>query len=116
MKIRINDKQQLMTEAAMEAARKRLAASLAKFGFHIMEVELLVNGERSSSGALENSCRVAVKIRKTGDVVVTAGDISLNKAISRGIARAERKVARRIEKRTINDRYRRSGFGFAWYN
>lgn len=116
MRISIHDRQQLMSSASLLEAEAKLAAGLSRFGYRILGVELRVQDQNGPRGGIDKVCRVVVKLHKMGEVVATAEDPSLHKAITRTIGRVERAVARRVEKRNLPHRDRHSGFGLALYN
>ena len=72
-----------------------------------------VNGPR---GGVDKECQNVAKINRMGEVVAAVKDDSLPKSIRQAIARAERGVARKIQKQPAVEGDRRSDFGFAFYN
>jgi hypothetical protein len=116
MKVLINDKQKLLSAEAIEQTESRLAAAFSKFGFRISRIEVSVSDINGPRGGVDKECRLVAKTNKMGDVIATVTDESLTKSIRRAIARAERGVARRIQRHTVVDHDRYSDIGFVFYN
>jgi len=113
MEIRLSDKHALLAGSASDRTDLKVRSAFAKFGEKIQRVELTVDDVNGPKGGVDKECRVIVRLRKMEDVVVTAKDESLSKAVSQAIKRADRTVARQIQKRSIRNGIRHSNFGFA---
>lgn len=116
MKVLINDKLALLSEEASLQLQRKLAAALSKFGSRVKDVEISISDVNGLRGGIDKECRLVVNIMKMTPVISASQDASLTKAISRSIVRAERAVARRIQKRTIAGRNPKSDLGFAFYH
>ncbi len=115
MKVLISDQQKLLSSVAIEDTESRLAAAFSKYGFRIKRIEVSVSDGNGSRGGVDKMCRIVARLKQTRDVTVTATNESLTKSIQQAIKRAERSVARQIQKKTFTDHDRRSDFGFAFY-
>ncbi len=116
MRVLINDKQNLLSELAIQQTEAKVAAAFSKFGFRISRIEIFLRDINGPRGGADMECRVVAKIKKMGEVVVTVCDQSLTRSISHAITRTERSVARRIQKTSASEQGRRSNFGLAFHN
>ncbi len=116
MKIVIIDSQKLLSERATEQAKSKVASALSKFGYRVRSVEISVGDANGPRGGFDKSCRVMVQIKKMGAVIASVEEESLSKAVSRAMGRAERAVARRIQRQAFSDPGTRSEIGFAFYD
>ncbi|MFT5300004.1 MAG: putative sigma-54 modulation protein [Mariniblastus sp.] len=116
MQITINDKQKNLGEEAVLKAKERATATLSKFGFNVISVELTVLDVNGPRGGIDKQCRVIVKLRKMDDVAASIKEETFSKAIFRAINRAERAVSRKIQRRSLREPGRRSEFGFEFYH
>ena len=99
MEVVVNDQQKLLREAAINRAKSRVNASFAKFGDQVKSIVITVEDVNGPRGGIDKACRVLVKLRKLNDVVVTAKDETVARAIPGAIDRASRSVARLLDRR-----------------
>jgi len=67
----------------------------------VKAIELTARDVNGPRGGVDKECRVLVKLKRMQDIVVTAKDESLSKAIPCAIDRAARSVGRAIERRGV---------------
>jgi ribosome-associated translation inhibitor RaiA len=115
MQITINDKQKNLGPHASTKAKDKISSSFSKFGLNIISVEMTVEDINGPRGGVDKECRVIVKLRKMEDVVATVKEETFSKAIARSINRAERAIARKIQRRNLRESGRRSDLVFAIY-
>lgn len=100
MQFYLTDKQNLLRRGAIERTKSRTLSLLEKFGDHIQSIDLMVEDVNGPRGGIDKFCRVLIKLRKKADVVITAQDQRLSKAIAAAIERASRSVGKKIERRS----------------
>lgn len=104
MQFYLNDKQNLLGSEAVNRAETRTLSLLSKFGDHIKSVDLTVEDVNGPRGGIDKLCRILVSLRGKADVVITAKDQKLSKAIAAAIDRASRSVRRKVERRDFRSK------------
>ena len=99
MQFFLTDKQNLMGATAVDRAKSRSLSLLGKFSDHIRSIDLTVRDANGPRGGIDKICRVMIKLRGKADVVITAQEHKVSKAIAAAIERATRTVGRRVERR-----------------
>lgn len=99
MLIAINDQQNLLQRAAVMRADEQASASFRKFRDHVFSVEITVEDINGPKGGVDKQCRVLVKLRGHNDILTTANDSSLSKAVKLAISRAATSVNRGLGRR-----------------
>jgi hypothetical protein len=95
----------VQTEAYVE---RRMRFALTRFAPLVDEVEVTLRDETGPRGAPAKTCRVAVRLQRSGAVIAESTDASFESAASRAAERASRTVARQLHrKRHIKQYYRR---------
>lgn len=100
MEISVHDKQQLLSQRAIDKAESRAIASFAKFGQTVKSVEIRVQDVNGPRGGVDQECCILVRLQKANDVAVKVTDDSLSKAIPGAINRAARSVSRLLDRRS----------------
>ena len=99
MNIIINDKQKLLSSAAIDRTETKSRSAFAKFSDHVKSVEISVEDINGPKGGIDKQCRVLVKMRRLNDVSVTVNESAISSAIPGAIDRAARSVRRALDKR-----------------
>lgn len=99
MEIVVNDKQKLLSEAAVNRAQLRVSASFAKFSDNVKSVTITVEDVNGPKGGVDKECRVLVRLKKLKDVVIKTNNESISKSIPGAIDRAARSVGRLLDRR-----------------
>lgn len=99
MQVTINDRHNLLSQMAADRAVARVRAAFAKFGQHVKTVLITVEDINGPKGGNDKECRVLVTVKKLNDVVVTANNQTISKALPGAIDRAARSVGRQLAKR-----------------
>ncbi len=108
MKILFSDRKRLLGKTAVQMAESKVASALSKFGDRVQAVEIQIDDiNNGTRGGPDRECRVTVRIRKMGDVVASATDERVSKAVALAVGRIERAVARRINRRFLATNPRR---------
>lgn len=99
MQVTINDRHRLLSQLAADRAVARVRAAFAKFGHHVKSVSITIEDVNGPRGGNDKECRVLVAVKKLNDVVVTANNQTISKALPGAIDRAARSVGRQLAKR-----------------
>lgn len=101
MKIVMNDKLRLLSQIAIGQVESKADALLSRYSDVIKSISITVKDLNGPRGGVDKECQVVVKLRKMQDVVTTARDVSLSKAVAASINRASRSVGRTVERRAV---------------
>ncbi len=108
MRISIVDRSDQLEPSLREFAERRVRFALSRFGTRIRHITLVITDENGPRGGIDKQCRMAIKLRRLPDVVVTCDDVSLEACLARTAERAGRAVARVTERIRSLDRDRPS--------
>lgn len=112
MRMRISGKKVPLGEQTTAFVERRMRFALTCFAPMIDDVVVTLGDEAGPRGAPAKKCRVAVRLQRSGSVVVDSTDISFETAASRAAERASRTVARQLHrKRQISQYHRRRSSG-----
>ena len=106
MAVAIVDRHNMLTDELRELLVRRLSFSLARFDPKIQRTTAVfedVNGQR---GGIDKHCRITVRLRPVGEVVVSDQDSEAGRLIARAAERLGRAVARAIERSHSKNRKR----------
>ena len=104
MAISIVDRTSGVTEEFVERARRRLQFALSRFASKTGPVVIVLEDVNGPRGGRDKLCRIRVKLRGGGDIVVSHQDSSLVACLSKAAARVTRAVDRAIQRRNRFDR------------
>jgi len=113
MKIKINDRQNLLNQNGEQQVRQKLAAALSRFGHRITQVDVTLEDVNGPRGGIDKQVKLVARVKKQGQVVATVKDRSVAKAVSWAVTRVERGVARRIVRRNGGTPRQNQGWGMA---
>jgi ribosome-associated translation inhibitor RaiA len=102
MKFEINDKQKLLSQTARDRAMSRAFATVQKFADYVKGVTITVQDINGPKGGVDKECQVIVSLRGKNDIVVSAKDEKLSKAIPGALDRASRTA-----KKLVNRQWRK---------
>ena len=112
MRVQFNDRNALLSPAGKEHARRKLAASLSKFGYRVNRVELTVQDNNGPKGGVDMECQVLVKLNGLGEIYASIKAETISAAIAKAIRCSERAVAKRVQRSHPLARSQRRGLGF----
>ena len=112
MRIKIIDNNELLNSQSLERLSNRIESTFSKFGDVIKSVEISAEDINGPKGGIDKQVRIKIDLKRMKDVFVSAESSSVSKAISQTVNRAERAVARSIQKRHYI--HRRTGVGLAY--
>lgn len=93
LEIRISD---IDSGGALRAyVRRRIGFALGRFSLSIRDVTVRVTEVKAARGHVATECRIAVRLIRTGRIVLIERAPDLHAAIDRGVERLQRRVARR---------------------
>lgn len=96
------------TVACVAHIERRLQFALARFSGRIQRAQVVLEDQNGPRGGLDKSCRIVVRLREAGDVVVEVADVNWEIAVDRATTRVGHTVARRLARRRANRRIARS--------
>jgi ribosomal subunit interface protein len=96
MKIRIRERNALVTEELRRHAMRRLAFALSRFGEEVDSVVVRFSDANGQDGDSQKCCQIDVGLGRK--VSVTETDADLFVALDRAADRASRSVARALER------------------
>ncbi len=103
MQLHIRGHNLLLVPAVIERIERRLHFALSRFTECIERVTVRcadINGPR---GGVDKQCRVVVKLRRGGDVVIEDTATDVDTAIDRGADRVQRAVARALARMRVTE-------------
>ena len=98
-----------VTTGLREYIDRRLHFALGRFGTAIDTVSVRVEDINGPRGGVDKHCRIVVKLRASGSnpIAIDDSDEELHVAVARASNRAERTVARAIERKRRKRAYQR---------
>ncbi|MBI4517464.1 MAG: HPF/RaiA family ribosome-associated protein [Deltaproteobacteria bacterium] len=96
MQLHIKGRNLLLAPAVIERIERRLRFALSRFADCIDRVTVQFADLNGPRGGVDKQCRIVVKLRRGGEVVVEDTATDLETAIDRGADRAQRAVARAL--------------------
>ena len=93
MHIHIKGQNQCAASAVIERIERRLCFALSRFADRISRVTVRITDISGPRGGVDKQCRIAVKFRPGGEVVIKDTASDLETAIDRGADRVRRAVA-----------------------
>jgi ribosomal subunit interface protein len=99
MKIDIRTHGFALTDAIRDHIERRLRFALARASAHIRLVAVHLSDIDGPRGGIEKRCRLRVRLKQSGDVMIDDTESDLCAAIDRAANRAGRTVARRVARR-----------------
>ena len=112
MKIKISDNNGLINDRSKETIINKVRSSFSRFGNMIGAIQIFFIDSNGPKGGVDKNVRINIALNRLKNVSVNAESSSLNKAVAQAINRAERVVARMIQKRHFTNR--RNGTGLAY--
>lgn len=82
--------------AVIDRIERRLRFALSRFADRIGRVTIRVADLNGPRGGVDKQCRIVVKLRSGGEIVIDDTAIALEMAIDRGADRVQRAVARTL--------------------
>jgi ribosome-associated translation inhibitor RaiA len=104
MRIQINDRTNVLGEAAFGRVMDIVEATFSKYLSRVKSVVLTANDLNGPKGGIDKRCRVLVSMNGRSEVAVSAEHESLYQAIRLAVKRAERTVSRKSQKSMRRDR------------
>ncbi len=104
MSLTIVDRSGVLSGELRELAERRLLFALSRFDSKVQRVSVVVADTNGPRGGVDKSCRIAVKLRRSGEVTVTDQDADIATCIARAAERVGRAVSRAIERNHRFDR------------
>jgi len=77
---------------------RRLLFALGRFARHLGRVQVWLGDVNGPRGGVDKTCRIVAHVRGVGQVVIEDADAVLPAAVARAAERAERAVARALER------------------
>ena len=108
MRISIVGRKEQLAPNTHEFAERRLLFALSRFDSKIDRVSMVIASVDGPRGGAGKSCEVTVKMRRRPEVSVCSVESDVEASIARAAHRAERAVARAIERDQQFDRRQRS--------
>ena len=99
MQFFLNDKRKLLTGTAVDRAEDRTDAAFSKYSDIVRSIEITVEDVNGPRGGIDKVCKVLVRLRRRNDIVVSANDTSVSRAITAAVERAAKRVGRQIGRR-----------------
>ncbi len=99
MQLHIKRQNLLLAPAVIARIERRLRFALSRFADCIDRVTVRLADLNGPRGGVDKQCRIAVKLRPGGEVVIEDTATGLETAIDRGADRAQRAVARALARR-----------------
>lgn len=97
MTVSIIDRSGELSDKQRDDAERRLLFALSRFHPKIKRVSLVIANVDGPRGSVEKWCRIAVRLHRGQDVVVSDQDSALPTCVSRLADRAARAVARGVD-------------------
>jgi ribosomal subunit interface protein len=98
MKIHVRGKQLEIDETARSHIERRLEFSLGRFSPRVLRVTVQLTDVNGPRGGDDKACRIEVRLRPTGTVLVQDRDAGLVAVVDRAADRIGRSVARALER------------------
>ena len=96
MQLRIKGQNLLLAPAVIERIERRLRFALSRFTDRIHRVTVRLADINGPRGGGDKQCRIVVRLRPGGEVVIEDTATDLETAIDRGADRVQRAVARAL--------------------
>ena len=87
-----------LTDGLREHAKRRLTFALDWARYDLSKVSMCLSDINGPRGGNDKRCQVRINLPRTREVVIEDTDADLYVAIDRAVDRAERSVARRLER------------------
>jgi hypothetical protein len=101
MRITVSNKQNQISNSAIEQAKSKIEGSFSKFSDHVISVELFLEDVNGPRGGIDKKCQIVVHLRKMGTVAVSVEKATFSKAMSRAISRAHKAAFRKVQRRSV---------------
>ena len=98
MQIRINNQLNALGHVAEKGIQAKIESAFTKYANRVKSVMLSAKDLNGPKGGVDKQCTVLVRLSGIGEVVATGEHQSLSQAIGTAIRRAERSVAKRIQR------------------
>ena len=112
MNIKISDKDGLINKQSRETIFNKVRSSFSRFDSIINSIQIFFVDNNGPKGGVDKNVRITIGLNRFKNISVNSESSSLNKAVAQAINRAERAVARMIQKRHFTNR--RTGTGLAY--
>jgi putative sigma-54 modulation protein len=108
MQLLISGRSFKVGEQLREHIDRRLQFALGKFDGEIERVEVSLSDANGPRGGVDKQCRIVVKMRTLGTLVVEDADVDFYAVVSRAADRIGRSVSRALDRRrTVKNSRRR---------
>jgi putative sigma-54 modulation protein len=78
---------------------RRLQFALARFEPRLLRTAVYLSDQSGPHGGVGQRCRILIRLRRAGEVVVEMDDVDLNAAVDRAADRAAQALVRELERR-----------------
>ena len=103
MQLHIKGQNLFLAPALIERVDRRLRFALSRFAERIERVTLRCADLNGPRGGVDKQCRIVVKLRPSGEVVIDDAATDLETAIDRGADRVQRAVVRALARMRATD-------------
>ncbi len=86
-------------EGLREHIARRLSFSLTRFGPAIVRIDVRVGDANGPRGGVDKYCRITVRLKASGSIVIEAREDDLYAAVAYAAERVGRTVARALDRR-----------------
>jgi len=98
MRIEIQAKGFLLTEALREHTERRIRFAFSWASGHVRKVMVRLSDINGPRGGSDKRCQIQIPMQSTNDIVIEDTEADLYIAIDRAADRAERTIARKLER------------------
>jgi putative sigma-54 modulation protein len=88
-----------LDEETRRAIGHRLEVALARFEPRLLRAAVYVSEQNGPRGGVDKRCRVLVRLRRHGEVIVAADDADLFAAVHRAADRSAQALVRELDRR-----------------
>ena len=96
MQLHIKGQNLFLAPAVIERTKRRLGFALSRFADRIDRVTVRLADLNGPRGGVDKQCRIVVRLRSGGEVVIEDTATDLETALDRGADRVQRAVARAL--------------------
>jgi putative sigma-54 modulation protein len=98
VRLTIVDRSKMLDDLQREFIQRRILFALSRFEVRLRGVSVVLTDENGPRGGVDKTCRIKVRLRRLGDIVVTDRDREVAACVSRAAERAGRAVQREVER------------------
>ena len=100
MQLEVNSRQTDIDEDVLCKAKRLLRFSLSRFKGAISRVKLMFNDVNGPKGGIDKRCRIMVKMKTAGQIVVENDGMDYIETLSICLDRLTRAIRRKIDRQT----------------